>query len=241
MKKNLKSYEVILFDIDDTLIDLRQSKKLTYKIMCNHFNRKYFEQEFEVYEDWENDFFTKLAKKDYIIPEKYKTFEEKNLFVHYTIFNYIWGISMDKTNEVSNLFTNIMRNNIVAMPNVEDTIKYLSQKYKLVIASNGNADLIKAKLEAANIYPYFDKIIMANDMRVYKPEASFFTKAMDVINYYDVSKMVMVGDSFDADVQGAINVGITPIWFNCRKEPIQNYKLKNGHIIYSFNELRNIL
>ena len=46
-----------------------------------------------------------------------------------------------------------------------------------------------------------------------KPDAKIFEVAMSAVACAS-NEMIHIGDSIETDVKGAINAGVTPIWFN---------------------------
>ena len=53
-----------------------------------------------------------------------------------------------------------------------------------------------------------------------KPEKAFFDACFQEMGNPDKQEVVLIGDSLTADIQGAFNYGIQPIWFHQGKEDI---------------------
>ena len=65
-------------------------------------------------------------------------------------------------------------------------------------------------LKQLGIAPYFDFAIASDVFGVSKPDSRIFEEALRRADV-DASQALHVGDSYDADVVGAKNAGITPI------------------------------
>jgi len=50
-----------------------------------------------------------------------------------------------------------------------------------------------------------------------KPDAKIFEVAMSAAACA-ANEMIHIGDSIETDVNGALNAGVTPIWFNANRD-----------------------
>ena len=113
---------------------------------------------------------------------------------------------------------------------LEDTIKYLSQKYDLFVITNYFTSTQTKRLEKMNIAKYFKKIIGA-DINYYKP----YPKSFDVVlNQYEASECLSIGDSLENDIQLPKSKGMNVIWKTNEKS--EEYKT-----IKHIKELKDIL
>jgi putative hydrolase of the HAD superfamily len=88
----------------------------------------------------------------------------------------------------------------------------VSESYTVVAITNGNADVFKT-----GIGPYFDLSIRADEAGIAKPDRGIFDLTWEKLGCQS-SDVIHIGDSVENDVQGAINAGVTPIWYNPDKE-----------------------
>jgi HAD superfamily hydrolase (TIGR01549 family) len=84
---------------------------------------------------------------------------------------------------------------------------------RLAIVSNNTLDEQLGKLDRLAIGGFFDAVIVSADHGVAKPDAELFEIALREIEC-DASEAMHVGDNWNADVIGARNAGVKPIWFN---------------------------
>ena len=88
------------------------------------------------------------------------------------------------------------------------TIKYLKEKYDLVVLSNWFTDTQKLRLQGIGILDYFT-LVSGGDERILKPNS----KAFDVVlDGYEKEECLMVGDSLKHDIIPATELGIPCIW-----------------------------
>ena len=100
------------------------------------------------------------------------------------------------------------RNDVILFPETIPMLERVSELYTLVAITNGNADVFKT-----GIGPYFDLSIRADEAGIAKPDRGIFELAWEKLSCQS-SEVVHIGDSVENDVQGAINAGVTPIWYN---------------------------
>lgn len=122
-------------------------------------------------------------------------------------------------------------------PNAHETLSYLAEKYNLHLISNGFKEACETKLEKSNLGRYFKNIFISEVIGVNKPDPRIFHFALETANA-QAQQSLMIGDNLDADIRGALNVGIDAIFFN----PNVVEKPKDvSHMIIDLKELQAIL
>lgn len=103
------------------------------------------------------------------------------------------------------------------LPGAEDTVKkVLFGKYRLFLASNGTASVQHGRMTSADLYPYFEKTFVSQEIGYNKPSKAYFDACFAQIPGFEKEKCLMVGDSLSSDIQGGINAGIQTCWVNPR-------------------------
>jgi 2-haloacid dehalogenase len=100
------------------------------------------------------------------------------------------------------------------LPGAEEAVDRLSKKYRLFLASNGTAVVQKGRMTSANLYRFFEKVFVSQEIGHNKPSKAYFDGCIAQIPGFDPDKAVMVGDSLSSDIQGGINAGIKTVWVN---------------------------
>lgn len=95
----------------------------------------------------------------------------------------------------------------------EEVLSYLQAKYKLHIISNGFKETTLTKMNLSRLNPYFENVIISEDVGVNKPNPIIFEYALDKAKALK-EESIMIGDSLEADIYGALNFGIEAIFFN---------------------------
>ena len=98
-------------------------------------------------------------------------------------------------------------------PHAHETLKYLDSKYTLHLISNGFKESTQMKVDNTSIGGYFRHIIISETVGINKPDKAIYEHALSMAGAKKCES-VMIGDSLEADVYGAMNFGIDAIYFN---------------------------
>jgi len=121
-------------------------------------------------------------------------------------------------------------------PHAHETLGYLREKYTLHLISNGFGDAAEIKITKCDLKKYFSTIVISETVGVHKPDPRIFHYAVENAKT-TISDSVMVGDSIDADIRGAQNVGMDAIFFNPKRGTVPK---DVKHSIFTLNELTGI-
>lgn len=97
-------------------------------------------------------------------------------------------------------------------PHTLETLAYLADKYTLHIITNGFEEVQHIKLKQSGLEPYFKTVTTSERAGCKKPDARIFRHAMAVAGAYAFNSL-MVGDDWDVDIAGALDVGMRAVHF----------------------------
>lgn len=121
-------------------------------------------------------------------------------------------------------------------PNAHETLGYLREKYTVHLISNGFGDAAEVKMTRCGLKKYFTSIVISEVVGYHKPHPEIFHYAIDNAKT-TITASVMIGDSLDADVRGAQNVGMDAIYFNPKDADVP---LDVKQSINTLDELRQL-
>ena len=98
-------------------------------------------------------------------------------------------------------------------PHAHETLHYLQQKYTLHLITNGFKEATELKTAGTDIARYFKNIIISEIVGVNKPHRDIFEHAV-TLACCGKHQCLMIGDSLEADVRGAMDYGMDAIYFN---------------------------
>jgi len=105
-------------------------------------------------------------------------------------------------------------------PFAHEVLEYLQGKYTLHLISNGFKEATTVKVSNTDLAKYFQNIIISELVGVNKPDKAIFTHAIELAGA-EIHESLMIGDSLEADVYGALSFGMDAIYFNpmCLPKP----------------------
>lgn len=206
----------IFFDLDHTLWDFEKNSDLTFQKVFDKQNINIdFNAFLEVYkpinlEYWKLYREEKVSKSELRYGRLKKTFDAINYSISDDLINVIAIEYIDFLPHFNHLFEGTF-----------EILDYLKEKYKLHIITNGFEEIQSKKMESSKISHYFDKVITSESVGVKKPNPKVFQYALKVANAKKTNS-IMIGDSIEADILGALNVGMPAIHCNFENIEIQN-------------------
>lgn len=99
------------------------------------------------------------------------------------------------------------------LPGAVELVARLSAAVPVALVTNGPPDIQWLKIEQAGIGSHLSAVVISGETGVGKPDPASFGRALELL---DVSPehAVMVGDSWERDVTGALAVGMRAVWIS---------------------------
>jgi putative hydrolase of the HAD superfamily len=158
----------------------------------------------------------------------------KRLKETFDLLNY--NISDDLINHLAIVYIDNLPNYNMLFEGTIEVLDYLSPKYEMHIITNGFEEIQTKKMENSGIKKYFDKIITSESVGVKKPNPKIFDYALQSANA-KAEHSIMIGDNYEADVQGALNMSMRAIFCNFEMQSVGENILSINHL----TELKNHL
>jgi putative hydrolase of the HAD superfamily len=195
----------VFFDLDHTLWDFEKNSELTFeKIFKENSVTVNMDDFLAVYKPLNLQYW-KLYREEKVSKEELRYSRLKNSFdaINYKISDAL----IDKL--ADDFIENLANFNYLFVGTFE-LLDYLKDKYTLHIITNGFEEIQSKKMINSKIYHYFDQIITSESVGVKKPNSRVFEFALKVANAKKENS-VMIGDSFEADIKGALSAGLHAI------------------------------
>ncbi len=198
----------IFFDLDHTLWDFDKNSALTFEKIFDLHQVAIDPDEFlSVYEPINLNYW-KLYREEKI--------DKKNLRYRRLrdTFNAVdFDISDEVINKLSEDYINYLTTFNHLFEGTIDILEHLIDDYDLHIITNGFEEAQHRKINNANIGHYFKTITNSEAAGVKKPNPIIFNHALHVANA-NPKESLMIGDNYEADILGALEVGLDAILFN---------------------------
>ena len=205
----MRKYDHLFFDLDNTLLDFTANSRLAMKQMLDQNNilpkSIAFDDFFKVYEQinkslWSDYHFKKITKQELIV-ERFS----RSLLV--------FGITDMDWKEINHHYLENMAIQTGLYPNTLETLGILrSRGYLMYIITNGFREVQRAKLANCGLDGFFTKVFISEELQTTKPHRKIFEHALKSTNASKM-KSIMIGDSWETDIAGALDFGMDQIMF----------------------------
>ena len=129
---------------------------------------------------------------------------------------------------------------VVAIDGAYDILKYLKEKYYIIVATNGPFLAVEDKLSKINCLDFVNEVLSAEMFGYMKPRKEFFDAIQNLLKNYNNDEYLIIGDSLKSDVGFAMNCKFDSCWFDKNNEKLTE-PYKPTMIIKKLKELKKIL
>ena len=215
----------VFFDLDHTLWDFDKNSALTFDIIFKKNNVVLDLDRFsEIYRPinlkyWKLYREEKVSKSNLRYGRLKESFDALEIIVEDNVINQLSIDYIDYLTAYNHVFEGTI-----------EILDYLKSKYKLHIITNGFKEVQQSKLEKSNIAHYFDTVTSSEAVGVKKPNPKVFNHALKMAN---ITKEygIMIGDNYEADILGALNIGMDAICYNYHNVDLENEIKEVKHLL----------
>lgn len=217
----------LFFDLDHTIYDFDKNSALTFNAVFAEMQLSGVDNFMTHFKPINNAYWERFANeeisRDFLRYGRLKdTFSAINL-----------KVSDDNIHHIANYFIDNLTNYNHVFTGAHETLTHLKSKYTLHIITNGPEGVQYKKLKNAQLDHYFKTITNSEKAGVKKPHPGIFNYALKLANVKPQNSL-MIGDNINADVHGALNVGMQAVWFN-------EFKLENTTGVAEVQQLKQLL
>ena len=244
----MNKYKILIFDLDDTLIDNLENLKHAFKLMVQSRNERYNEEDFIRWYKIDKQFWNDWQDGKITIPEQLKneTGKKSDKFLNWlraqrVLIYFNSKVTLDEAIILNNIYMNALTEKVIAIDGAYETLKYLCNKgYYIIIATNGPKVATRDKLLKINCIDFVNEILSADMFGYMKPNKEFFDGIEKILNNYNTEEYLIIGDSLKSDVGFAMKCNFDSCWFNRNDDKI-NDVYRPTMTINNLNELIEIL
>ena len=197
--------EFLFLDLDDTILDFHKAERIALSKTIRDFGIEPTEEVLSRYHvinkwHWEQLELGNMTRDEVQVGRFATLLAER-------------GVKVDAVAVTSAYEKNLSIGHYF-LPGAEEAVDALSKKYRLFLAGNGTASVQKGRMTSANLYRFFEKVFVSQEIGHNKPSLAYFEGCFAQIPDFDPAKAMIVGDSLSSDIQGGINAGIKTCWVN---------------------------
>lgn len=222
----IKGITDIFFDLDHTLWDFDKNSALTFEKIFKLNNIDVNLNTFLSHYEPINLKYWKLYREEKIDKAslRFGRLNDAFLAIDFTV-------ETDVINQLSEDYITYLGSFNHLFENTFEILDYLQNSYNLHIITNGFKEIQQVKMQNANIDNYFKTVTNSESVGVKKPNPKIFNHALKVANA-NADQCIMIGDNYEADILGAINIGMDAVFFGNYNNKL-NAKIKQvDNLIY---------
>jgi HAD superfamily hydrolase (TIGR01549 family) len=208
---------VVLFDLDDTLIDTRSSLQAARAATCR--------LAFECYPGLTEEHIRQAYD---IVAREFSRQRKTGLLPFATTRNthlHRWteilarcGVESTHVAALADYDYTCRLKNYRLCPEVSEVLPQLASSYRLALLTNGLGDLQRHKIATFALEQWIPTAWISGEVGIRKPDPGIFWHALAQLDCKP-GEAVMVGDSLRHDIAGAAALGIRTIWLNRNRQP----------------------
>lgn len=201
----MAKYNCIMMDIDNTLLDFDAAERKALLETLQQFSLPCDEAAVSRYHEINSSLWGELNKgkirRDKLVVERFDRFVKE------------MGAAA-KATELNRAYTEHLATHADVIPGAEEALQELAEVATMIAVSNGTESVERGRLKLSGFEKYFDDIFISEAVGVSKPNPKIFQMAMRKLGIEHSDKVLVVGDSLSADIQGGVNAGLDTCWVN---------------------------
>jgi putative hydrolase of the HAD superfamily len=228
-------YTHLFFDLDHTLWDFEANARATLATLYHDLELKnrgvhdfeLFYKNYLVYNDqlWEQ------YRNGRIRQDELRVKRMKMALLDFKIAD------EELSQQMNVLFLDLLPTRNILFPHAKEVLQYLANRnYELHLITNGFEAVQHSKLKYAGLDVFFKEVITSESSNSIKPNKEIFEFAFQKTNAKP-STSIMIGDTIEVDIQGAINAGIDQVFVN---HTGISTAIKPTYTVHSLKELEEI-
>jgi HAD superfamily (subfamily IA) hydrolase, TIGR02254 len=202
------SYELILFDADDTLFDYKKSEAYA---LSQAFANAGITVASEVVDHYRtinqqlwNEYEQGNVSLDHLRSERFR-----RLFSAH-------GLAVEHPIELfGQIYARHLGEGAFLIDDAEEICTRLRESgIRLAVITNGIKEVQLARIKRTSMDKHFEQVIVSEDAGAQKPSERIFEYAFEKLKVRERHNVLIVGDSLSSDIAGGIRYGIDTCWFN---------------------------
>lgn len=198
----------IIFDLDDTLYDYRNANELAERYIKQYIAKQHRLPNEVV----EGALQAGKNRTKQLLPEGAAQ-HSRILYFQHALEQ--MGINpIGKAWQLECIFWEKFLEKIEPYSGVQDVLAWLmSKRIKIAVCTDLTAGIQHQKIMKLGLDKYIDVLVTSEEVGYEKPDRRMFQLTLEKLQL-NPKGTVVVGDSWEKDIQGAVNMGIKAIWKN---------------------------
>ncbi|MGL4933075.1 MAG: pyrimidine 5'-nucleotidase [Aeromonas sp.] len=195
------SYDWVLFDLDETLLDFPVAAALTRTLQ--HYGVQADDASMAQYHALNHGLW-----------QQYNDGEIDATALQQTRFALFAKQVAADPMAMNNTFLEQIVTLSMPLEGVIETLQQLRSKVRMGIITNGFSVPQRGRLGKLGWNEWFEPLVISDEIRVTKPDPAIFQHTLSLMGQPDPARVLMVGDNPKTDIAGAAAQGLATCWYN---------------------------
>ncbi|HXI70564.1 MAG TPA: YjjG family noncanonical pyrimidine nucleotidase [Verrucomicrobiae bacterium] len=205
-----RRYQWLFFDADGTLFDFEKAQAIALEQVFRHHDIPYTAAHLTAFRQINAELWQALEQRQ-VTPEVLKVRRFELL------------LATVGAQHASGSFGEVYLQYLGACPELiegaAELLQVLRGKYRIAILTNGLRAVQRSRLARSTIRDHVSDIIVSEEIGFAKPAREYFDVAFARAGNPARHEVLMIGDSWNSDIQGAAQYGIDTCWYNPGRQP----------------------
>jgi len=207
MRNAFSAYQLVLFDVDHTLLDFELAEqRAIQKVWEGYFKNSCSLVSFSEAHHDVNTSLWKDVEQGKVNPSEVRVLRSERLLRRFEFD----GVSAQKLGDE---FLAELGKTAEWLPGAESFFQFIADKCKVGLITNGLCAVQYPRIDSLGIRAQLATYQISEEVGFSKPHPEMFKRALEETRV-EAANCLMIGDSLSSDFQGAINAGIDFCWYN---------------------------
>lgn len=226
----MDNFDVLLWDVDGTLLDFLAAENAAIKTLFAQFKLgECTDAMIARYSEINKGYWEALERgelaKPVILVRRFADF-----FAEY-------GIDTSVAEPFNELYQLRLGDTVVFCDDSCNILSALRGRVRQYAVSNGTIAAQELKLRNSGLDRLFDGVFLSERLGYEKPAAEFFERVFEQIPPVERDRVLIIGDSLTSDIAGGNNAGIRTCWYN----PHGALNDKGVRVDYEIRDLHEVI
>jgi 2-haloacid dehalogenase len=206
----MQPYRWLFFDADGTLFDYERAEAAALAQAFQRYDIPFKPDWLTAYRGYNQNLWLTF-EKGLITPDALKVRRFELLFA-------AMGVTHSAT-EFSVVYLDCLAGRSELIDGARDMLDALRPKYRMAVLTNGLQAVQRPRLARSAIREHISDIVISEEIGCAKPAKEFFDAAFARLGNPSKREVLMIGDNWISDIQGACRYGLDACWFNPGHQP----------------------
>lgn len=238
-EKTGMKYRILLFDVDNTLLDFDANEEESFKAMMEELGEDWSEEIYETYKKLNAGLWKRIERNEITVNEGVNR-RFSDLMAQYG--KEVDGSLWERT------YRKYLNQGVQEIPQVHQVLGRLREEgYELYVITNGVTETQESRMARSGLDQYFRESFISGRIGAGKPSKEFFDYVKGHVPGFEAKEALVVGDSLSSDIKGGVDAGIPTCWFtretdaDKRDKMLQESGLNPDYVIGSLTEIFHVV